>query len=111
MRRRFIRHTSVGRLRDRVATIPMTTSALAMAGRSAPRSVWYALGLLFCINFLNFFDRTIPAALLEPIRSEFSLDDTRLGLLGAAFTLLYALAGIPIGRLSDRLQRTRILAV
>jgi predicted MFS family arabinose efflux permease len=66
--------------------------------------------MLFLINFLNFFDRTIPAVVLEPIRQEFALDDTMLGVLGTAFTLVYALAGLPLGRLSDRMRRTRVLA-
>jgi len=69
----------------------------------------YTLGVLFLINFLNFFDRAIPAVVLEPIRQEFSLDDTMLGLLGTGFTLIYALAGLPLGRLADRMRRTWIL--
>jgi MFS family permease len=69
-----------------------------------------ALVMLFVINFLNFFDRTIPAVVLEPISQEFSLDDTMLGVLGTAFTLVYALAGLPLGRLSDRVRRTRVLS-
>ncbi|MES2261237.1 MAG: MFS transporter [Pseudomonadota bacterium] len=77
----------------------------AQAGAGA----WRALWLLFAINFLNFFDRTIPAVVLEPIRHEFGLTDTMLGLLATAFTLVYAVAGIPLGRLSDRLPRNRIL--
>lgn len=68
------------------------------------------LAMLFLTNFLNFFDRTIPAVVLEPIRKEFSLDDTMLGLLGTVFTLIYALAGLPLGRLADRARRTRVLA-
>lgn len=71
----------------------------------------YTLLILFLINFLNFFDRAIPAVVLEPIRAEFKLNDTMLGLLGTGFTLIYALAGLPIGRLSDRVPRTRVLAV
>ncbi|HEU4538897.1 MAG TPA: MFS transporter [Polyangiaceae bacterium] len=72
--------------------------------------VRYTLWLLFLINFLNFFDRTIPAVVLEPLRKEFALDDTALGLLGTSFTLVYALAGLPLGRLADRWRRTRVLA-
>ncbi|HEU4412115.1 MAG TPA: MFS transporter [Polyangiaceae bacterium] len=72
--------------------------------------VRYTLLLLFLVNFLNFFDRTIPAVVLEPIRKEFGLDDTALGLLGTSFTLVYALAGLPLGRLSDRWRRTRVLS-
>jgi MFS family permease len=51
-----------------------------------------------------------PAVVLEPIRKEFGLDDTALGILGASFTLIYAVAGVPLGYLADRFRRTRILA-
>ena len=76
----------------------------------APVRSFYILLLLFLINLMNFFDRTIPAVVLEPIRKEFGLDDTALGLLGASFTLIYAVAGVPLGYLADRFRRTRILA-
>ena len=74
-------------------------------------AVWYALIVLFAINTLNFFDRQILGAIGEPIRKEFGLDDSSLGLLGTAFTLLYALVGVPLGSLSDKFGRKRILAV
>ena len=80
-----------------------------MPERTPDRS-FYILFLLFLINLMNFFDRTIPAVVLEPIRKEFALDDTALGLLGASFTLIYAVAGIPLGYLADRFRRTGILA-
>lgn len=70
----------------------------------------YTLGVLFVINALNFFDRTIGGALAEPIRREWNLSDSALGALGTAFTLLYAFVGIPLGRLSDRASRKTILA-
>lgn len=68
------------------------------------------LFILFLINLLNFFDRTIPAVVFEPIRLEFSLSDAQLGILSAAFTLVYAIAGIPLGRLADNWSRRNILA-
>jgi len=77
---------------------------------SAAKGVWYTLFLLFLINFLNFFDRTIPGVVLEPIRREFSLSDTQLGLLATSFTFIYAIAGIPLGRLADRVKRTWLLS-
>jgi MFS family permease len=72
-------------------------------------SAWTVLVLLFLANLLNFFDRTIPAILNEPIRVEWGLDDFRLGLIAAAFTVVYAVAGLPIGRLADRGSRKRVL--
>ena len=75
-----------------------------------PSSARYTLFVLFLINFLNFFDRILPAIVAEPLRKEFQLDDTMLGLLGTAFILVYAIAGLPLGRLSDRVRRTRVIA-
>ena len=77
---------------------------------SRKTGVWFALIVLFAINTMNFFDRQILGAVGEPIRKEFELDDASLGLLGTAFTLLYAFVGIPLGRLADRIGRKGILS-
>lgn len=69
----------------------------------------YTLFVLFLINFLNFFDRALPGVVLEPLRKEFGLSDTMSGALGTAFILIYAIAGIPLGRLADRIRRGQIL--
>lgn len=72
-------------------------------------SVWFALSVLFAINTLNFYDRQILGAVGETVRDEWKLSDTALGSLGTAFTLLYAVVGVPIGRLADRYSRRWIL--
>lgn len=74
------------------------------------RSAAWALTVLLVINTMNFFDRQILGAVAEPVRQEFQLDDTKLGTLGTAFTLLYAVVGLPLGRLADKSSRTRILS-
>ena len=52
------------------------------------------------------------AILLEPLRVEFALSDTQLGLLsGTAFALFYATLGIPIARLADRFSRVSIISI
>ena len=67
--------------------------------------------LILCgINILNFYDRNAPGALAEPMRREFGLSDTQIGLLGSAFVWVYALAGIPLGRIADVWSRKRLLA-
>ncbi|PKL99013.1 MAG: hypothetical protein CVV17_09600, partial [Gammaproteobacteria bacterium HGW-Gammaproteobacteria-7] len=43
-------------------------------------NAWRVLFLLFLANLFNFFDRTIPAIIAEPIRLEWSLNDFQLGL-------------------------------
>ena len=70
----------------------------------------YTLVILFAINLLNFYDRHIFGALAEPIRREWSLSDSQIGWLATAFTLLYAIVGVPLGRLSDRWNRAKLLS-
>jgi predicted MFS family arabinose efflux permease len=67
--------------------------------------------VLFAINVLNFYDRHVPGALTEPIRKEFHLTDTQIGLLGSAFIWIYALVGLPLGRIADSASRKKLLAV
>jgi MFS family permease len=71
----------------------------------------FALFVLFAINMLNFFDRQLLGALGEPIRKEFLLSDTALGFLGSVFIWMYAVVGLPMGHLSDKWYRTKLLAI
>jgi MFS family permease len=71
----------------------------------------FALCVLFAINMMNFFDRLIIGAVGEDIKNEWELSDSALGELGTAFIILYALVGVPLGRLADRGNRSRILAI
>ena len=68
------------------------------------------LVILFLINVLNFYDRSTLGALAEPVRREFHLSDAALGGLTTAFTIVYAIAGWPLGRLADTKSRKTILA-
>jgi MFS family permease len=86
---------------------PTTTAGVT----GAPTGATYALVVLFAINLMNFFDRQILGAVGEEVRKEWALSDTALGLLGTVFTLLYAVVGVPLGRLSDRTQRGRLLSI
>lgn len=87
-----------------------TPSATSVLSSRQASNAWRVAFILFLINLLNFFDRTIPAVVFEPLRLEFDLSDAQLGLVSAAFTLVYAVAGIPFGRWADSLSRKRILA-
>jgi MFS family permease len=75
------------------------------------RNARFALAVLFGINLMNFFDRQIAGALLEPIRIEFGMNDAASAWVNTAFTLIYAVAGVPLGRLSDTWKRTRVIAI
>ena len=78
------------------------------SGRAGSANV--ALAVLIAINVLNFYDRYILGVLAEPIRREFQLTDTQLGLLSSVFIWLYAIVGVPLGTLADRWSRKKLLA-
>ena len=80
---------------------------------STPAKVarWWPLTVLVAINILNFYDRQVAGAVVEPVRKEFHLSDTQIGWLNTAFTLLYGVVSLPLGRLADKSSRKKLLAV
>jgi predicted MFS family arabinose efflux permease len=73
---------------------------------------YYMLGILTLVYMLNFVDRQILSVLQEPIRAEFDLNDTQLGLLqGITFALFYVTVGIPIARWADIGNRRNIVSL
>jgi len=94
--------------------VDLAPQVAAQADASARPSArrYYVLGLLTVVYALNFLDRTIFNVLIEPIKTEFTLSDTTMGLLaGFGFVLFYSLLGIPIARVADRLNRRNIVAL
>jgi predicted MFS family arabinose efflux permease len=69
-----------------------------------------ALTVLFLVNVLNYYDRQALGALVEPLRHQFHLSDTQLAAIPTLATVVYAVAGVPLGRLADRVSRRRLLA-
>lgn len=81
-------------------------------GQSTPGYRAYVLGALLMVYTFNFIDRVVVGIIQEPIKTEFSLTDFQLGLLGGpAFAVLYTLLGIPIARLAERRNRMTIIAI
>ncbi len=74
------------------------------------RYAWFALGLLTLIYICSFVDRQIIAVLGTNIRQALGLSNTQIGLLyGPAFSLVYAVCGLFMGRMADRFSRKRII--
>lgn len=77
-----------------------------------PRQAWTATFVLALASMFAQFDRVVFNLNVEPIKTAFSLDDTKFAILqGIAFGLFYVLCAIPIGRLVDRYQRRIVLSV
>lgn len=72
---------------------------------------YYALAVVWIVLLLRTVDQQIISVLLESIRAEFHVSDTKLGLLsGTAFALFYAVLGLPVALLADRRRRRTIVA-
>lgn len=71
----------------------------------------YALFVLASIYVFNYIDRQLMAILIEPVKLEFGISDTGIGLLsGVTFAVFYTVFGFPLGRLSDRIGRKPVIA-
>ncbi|MFW6092573.1 MAG: MFS transporter [Pseudomonadota bacterium] len=80
-------------------------------GFPSPYRAWYVVFILFLAYTFSAIDRQILTLLVEPVRADLGLSDFEISLLqGFAFSLLFAVAGFPIARLSDSRDRRRIIA-
>ncbi len=81
------------------------------AAPTAALSPTYTLVVLTLVYVVNYLDRQILGILNGPIKAEFHLTNTEVGLLnGPAFALIYATLGIPIAALADRVNRRNVIA-
>lgn len=76
-----------------------------------PRYQWLLIALL-SFNFgIVFFDRNAISFLTPFIQQELQLSNTQIGLFASALAFSWALAGLFIGWLSDKLGKRKILLV
>lgn len=75
------------------------------------RSATYALLVVTLLNFLNYIDRFVLAAVLPRVKTELVLTDFQLGLLANAFLVAYFLTSPLFGILGDRASRPRLMGV
>lgn len=88
------------------------TKRKTMQDERIPRHSHYTLFLLVLGYVANYVDRNIINVLIEPIKQEFGVSDTLMGLVtGLLFALFYAFIGVFMGRLADRSNRTRLLGI
>jgi MFS family permease len=75
------------------------------------RYAWYVVAILTLANISANVDQYILSLLVEPIKRDLGISETQMGLLlGAAFSIFYALLGFPIARLADRTNRRNTMA-
>jgi len=87
---------------------------MSTSSANAPSSAYrtYVLAALSAVGLMNNVDRVVIYMFLQPIKKEFLLSDTQVGLLsGAAFAVMAGIVAIPLARLADRGNRKWLIAV
>ncbi len=75
-----------------------------------PRTRYTLLVLMFIFT-MSVTDRQIMGILIQPIKLEFGVSDTAMGLLaGFAFSVFYSVLAVPMGRYADRTNRRNFIA-
>lgn len=94
-----------------VAENNQAPSATSQTTESEPKYAWYVVFVLMVCLTLSFIDRQILGMLVDPIKRDFGISDTRIGWLqGPAFAIFYTFMGLPVGWLVDRYSRRGIIA-
>ncbi|WP_434664446.1 MFS transporter [Paraburkholderia sp. A3BS-1L] len=68
--------------------------------------------MLVLIYASSFVDRIIVAVVGQAVKTEMSLSDLQVGLLGGlAFSIFYSVLGLPIARLADKFNRVVLISI
>jgi MFS family permease len=71
---------------------------------------WTVVAILIATAVLSYTDRQVLSLLVDPIRADLGISDTQVSLLlGTAFAVVYGIAGLPLGYLSDRTSRRNLI--
>lgn len=89
--------------------------AAIAAAPPAPAGDWsrqasYTLFFLTVVTTLNYFDRSALALVLPLVKADMGLSDTALGIV-SSLVLVYAIVGVPVAMLADRVNRRNIIAI
>ena len=73
---------------------------------------YYVLSLLLVVYIFNFLDRQIIAILAPDIQKDLGISLGDLGFLyGTAFAIFYAIMGVPLAKLADSWNRTKLISI
>ena len=78
---------------------------------SVSQKGWSVVTLVFLFMLINYADKSVVGLSSVPMMQELGLSHRQFGLLGSAFFLLFAIAGVAVGFLANRLSTTVIMTV
>ncbi len=93
------------------------TAETATAASETPPAVkqplgsWGFIAFMLLCSALSYVDKQVISVLVEPMKASLKISDAQVGLVqGFAFSLCYAVAGLPLAFVIDRGNRARIAA-
>jgi MFS family permease len=78
------------------------------AGKGASVYILIICTLLYMVNYM---DRQVVAAVVEPMKAALNLNDGDVGVLGSVFLLSIALFSFPVAYMIDRWSRRKAIAI
>ena len=82
---------------------------LADASTAPGKWAWIAVGLLWIVVMLNYFDRQLLSVVRAPIVEDIPMTDAQFGLITSAFLVIYAVLSPVGGFLADRYSRRLVI--
>ena len=81
---------------------PNSDTAVGARGVRAPARAWVITGLLLVFMLINFADKAVLGLAARPIMHDLGLSATQYGLVSSGFFLLFSIAALGVGFLTDR---------
>ncbi len=79
--------------------------SITSASHRETRQAWLLLGVLLLAYISSIIDRVVISFVVQPMKLAFGVSDSAVSYLGGiAFTLFYAVLGLPIALFADRLH-------
>jgi ACS family D-galactonate transporter-like MFS transporter len=75
------------------------------------KGAWGQIALLLLFMLINFADKVVVGLAAQPIIAELKLTPEQFGLLGSSFFFLFAIAGIVVGFITNRVQTRHTLFI
>ncbi len=89
----------------------MPDSVQTGAANGPVKYAGWTITLLIVLNVLNIIDRNLIASFAPQITRDLGLSDVQYGLLtGLVFVFFYAVMGLVVGRLADKVNRPKLIA-
>jgi ACS family D-galactonate transporter-like MFS transporter len=75
------------------------------------KGAWGMTALLLLFMLINFADKVVVGLAAQPIMAELKLSPEQFGLLGSSFFFLFAISGVAVGFIANRVQTRHMLLV